>query len=381
MKKMTDATYWITIAHLQRWGYEKINDLIIKVFHDNNSNWESFFETDEIEWKNVYKLSDKQILDIKQAKIELPNNSFFAEDLLSQGYELIPINSPDYSKTLKKNLGKKHSPPVLYIKGNKQIMQENSIAIVGSRDANDISLQFTDNIANLASKEFKVIVSGFAKGVDKQALDSSIKYKGQSIIVLPQGIMTFASGFNKYYKELVNGDVLVVSTFHPKATWSVGLAMSRNPIIYGFAKEIFVAQSSDKGGTWEGVMDGLKKGRAIFVRKPEIKEKSANFLLIKSGAVAVDFNGKKACEETIENIVTVENTEIINKELSFEEQIITALKNRPLSAKQLIETLNLQLTTQKLLSILKKFSFVEPIEKTKPQIFRIRDENLIARLF
>ena len=87
------------------------------------------------------------------------------------------------------------------LKGNKKIMQEQSIAIVGSRAASEIALNFTGNIAKNASKDYKVVVSGFAKGVDKQALDSAIKYKGQSIIVLPQGIMTFSSGFKKYYKQ------------------------------------------------------------------------------------------------------------------------------------------------------------------------------------
>ncbi len=42
----------------------------------------------------------------------------------------------------------------------------------------------------------------------------------------------------KYYKQLVEGDVLVLSTFHPKAPWRVELAMARNPIIYGLADEI-----------------------------------------------------------------------------------------------------------------------------------------------
>ena len=60
-------------------------------------------------------------------------------------------------------------------------MQEQSIAIVGSWAASEIALNFTDNIAKNASKDYKVVVSGFAKGVDKQALDSAIKYKGQSI--------------------------------------------------------------------------------------------------------------------------------------------------------------------------------------------------------
>ena len=221
----------------------------------------------------------------------MPNYAFLAESLLNEGYEVLPVISDEYSKTLKENL-KTQAPVVLYVKGNKQILKEKSIAIVGSRTASDLALQFTDNVARSASEQYKVIVSGFAKGVDKQALDSAIKYKGQSIIVLPQGIMTFDSGFKKYYRQIIDGDVLVLSTFHPKAPWRVELAMARNTIIYGLASEIFVAESNEKGGTWSGVVDGLRKNRLIFVRKPGKGEKNANNLLIEKGAIPVDFDGK-----------------------------------------------------------------------------------------
>ena len=92
--------------------------------------------------------------------------------------------------------------------------------------------------------------------------------------------MTFSSGFKNYYKQIVDGDVLVLSTFFPKVPWKAELAMARNPIIYGLANEIYVAESAEKGGTWSGVVDGLRKGRKIFVRKPEPSEKNANNLLI-----------------------------------------------------------------------------------------------------
>ncbi len=261
---MKDAAYWITLAHLPRWGYLKINNLIVQFFHEKKITIEEFFQLPESEWRKDYKLDEKQILDLHHARKEIVNNAFLAESFLNQGYEILPIISPEYSKTLKTNLKAANAPSVLYIKGNKKILSEKSIAIVGSRAASDHALKFTDNIAKKASTEFKVVVSGFAKGVDKQALDSALKYKGQSIIVLPQGIMTFGSGFKTYYKQIIDGDVLVLSTFFPKAPWKVELAMARNPIIYGLADEIFVAESSDKGGTWSGVLDGLKKGRKIY---------------------------------------------------------------------------------------------------------------------
>jgi len=196
-----EAAYWIALAHLPRWGYLKLNNLIIKFHHEQKLSIEDFFQLSEIDWKNQFGIDLKDIEDLKKAKSELANNAFLAETLDNEGYELIPITSPLYSKTLKENLKAAHAPALLYIKGNKQIMDEKSIAIVGSRSASDKSLEFTDNIAKLASKEYKVVVSGFAKGVDSQALDSAIYYKGQSIIVLPQGIMTFGSGFKKYYKQ------------------------------------------------------------------------------------------------------------------------------------------------------------------------------------
>jgi len=283
MMQTKETPYWIGLAHLPKWGAAKINALVIKFFHEEQLSIVDFFHLDETKWKSRYGLTTPDVNDLLKAKSDLPNLAFLAENLLNEGYEVIPLTAPDYSPTLKTNLKSAHSPVVLYIKGNKQLMKEKSVAIVGSREATEISLKFTDNIAKLVSKEYKVVVSGFAKGVDKQALDSAIKYKGQSIIVLPQGILTFLSGFKTYYKQIVSGDVLVLSSFFPKAPWQKELAMARNPIIYGLADEIYVAESSEKGGTWSGVVDGLRKKRKIYVRKPGTNEKNANNLLIQKG--------------------------------------------------------------------------------------------------
>jgi predicted Rossmann fold nucleotide-binding protein DprA/Smf involved in DNA uptake len=372
MKQHTEIPYWITLAHLPKWGVEKINRLVVKIVHDNQMSLETFFHS-ESEWQDKFALSDTDISDLQNAKSELPNNAFLAEDLLSQGFEVVPINSPEYSKTLKANL-KLKAPTILYVKGNKQIMQENSIAIVGSRDADDISLQFTDNIAKKASEQFKVVVSGFAKGVDKQALDSAIKYKGQSIIVLPQGIMTFGSGIKKYYKEITTGDVLVVSTFHPKAVWSAGLAMARNPIIYALATEIYVAQSSESGGTWSGVMDGLKKGRTILVRRPNESEKNANLILIEKGAKAVDFEGN-AIENTevVETIQKPNNNETSKK--NGIDEVIALLEKQTLTPKEILEKLELNMTDKELTKKLKSLPNIQTIKKSNKIYYFIKQDS------
>ena len=365
-----EEAYWITLAHLPRWGYAKINNIIAKFHHDYKISITEFFQLSDLELRDLYSLEEKDIISLNQAKLEIPNNAFIAESLVNEGYELIPIISSEYSNTLKENLKLKHSPSLLYVKGDKTILQENSIAIVGSRDASEIALQFTDNIAKMASKEYKVVVSGFAKGVDKQALDSVLKYNGRSIIVLPQGIATFDSGFRTYYKPLVSGDLLVLSVFPPKATWNTGFAMARNPIIYGLANEIYVAESSEKGGTWSGAIDGLKKGRNIYVRNVTEEENNANQLLIEKGGIAIDNFG-----ERINTYIPKEELEIdlVNEpKVNYEDKIVELLYNGQYAVKDIIKILKLDLTEKKVRDILKQRKDVE-ITCKKPLKFTMKD--------
>jgi predicted Rossmann fold nucleotide-binding protein DprA/Smf involved in DNA uptake len=286
-----DYPYWIAIAHLPRWRTERVNRLLVEILHQRKMQLQEFFALPPESWQNEFSLTPKEVEALNEARTQLSNYAFMAEELLAQGFQMISINAKEYSAALKKNLQMKHAPPVLYVKGNIKQLHEPTVAVVGSREASERALQFADAVAKKCAAQFRVVVSGFAKGVDKQALDSSIKYGGHSIIVLPQGILTFGSGIKKYYAQIVEGDVLVLSTFFPKAGWDAGLAMARNVYIYGLAEEIYVAESNDKGGTWTGVVDGLKKGRAIYVRRPESDEKNANQLLIAKGAIAVDAEG------------------------------------------------------------------------------------------
>ncbi|RJQ57601.1 MAG: DNA-processing protein DprA, partial [Stygiobacter sp.] len=335
-----EYAYWMALAHLPKLSNKIKNELIVKIFQEGLSIID-LFQLDRITLKKDYLLNDNEITLLEESKNDLANYAFIVEDLLEQGYDIIPITSENYSSILKNNLKRSYSPPVIYTKGNKQILKEKSIAIVGSRDASEIALKFTDNVAMKASKDFKVVVSGFAKGVDKQALDSAIKYNGQSIIVLPQGIMTFDSGFIKYYRHIIDGNVIVLSTFFPKAPWNVKLAMARNPIIYGLAEEIYVAESSEKGGTWSGVLDGLRKGRKIFVRESNHAEKNANKILIEKGALPVDLAGNIVKHVRYEQIETFTHVVSEPKMEPIETKIYELLNEGAFTSKEIVKKLNL----------------------------------------
>jgi DNA processing protein len=176
MTEIQQYAYWMALAHLPGWRTAKINRLIVDILHERKIALSDFFEMDKTGWSEDFNFNQKELNDLETAKTELPNYSFLVEDLLSQGFELIPLNSNEYSPTLENNLKLKYSPPLLYVKGNKDLLKETSIAIVGSRKASDVSLNFTKNVSQNAVKNYEVVVSGFAKGVDRAALEVSLFY-------------------------------------------------------------------------------------------------------------------------------------------------------------------------------------------------------------
>lgn len=343
---MNEAAYWITLAHIPGWGYVKTNK-VVRFFNEQNINIETFCNLPNRDWENVYGLGEKEITELREALTGLQANDFLAEQLQSEGIEVVPITSRDYPPALKKNLRESHAPTLLYIKGNKQILQEKSVGIVGSREASETSLHFTDNMARKATREFKVVVSGFAKGVDKQALDSALKYIGQSIIVLPQGIMTFDAGFKTYAKHIEEGDLLVLSTFHPRSPWKSEQALARNTVIYGLSDDVYVAESGETGGTWSGAMEALRKKRTVYVRQPLEGEENANALLIEKGATPVDSEGK-----------IIPNQAKEEQRIEYEKKILELLKTGDFTATEIILKLELHWTETELKAFM----------KTKPEV-------------
>ena len=367
-----ELTYWVTLALIPKMWTKRKNEIYVNCFQhvpqisiidlfENSANWD------------LVGMNDIEKTQFEEAKVQLANNSFLVEELIAQGYDILPITHEDYPRLLKDNL-KFNAPTVIYTKGNKSLLQAPSIAIVGSRNADAKSLSFTDNIAKKATNENKVVVSGFAKGVDRQALDSSVEINGKSIIVLPQGIMTFGSGFKQYFKHIAQGRVLVMSTFAPKAPWSVEFAMARNPIIYGMASEIFVAQSDDKGGTWSGVIDGLRKKRPIYVRYPEKKEKNANLLLIQKGASAVDFYGNSLTLSPEEQKTPDE----IKKEKLDSELIAILNSVEKISVKEIIGRLSLDWKDDKMKRYLDNMQQAEKIKIKNRIYYRLKGKAEIG---
>jgi predicted Rossmann fold nucleotide-binding protein DprA/Smf involved in DNA uptake len=178
---------------------------------------------------------------------------------------------------------KESTPPVLFYAGEKALLGQPGIAVVGSRHLDEAGQECARFVGNACGFSGMVLYSGGAKGADTLSMDSALESRGTAVGVLADSLEKVARSRKD---ALRRGDLCLVTPYSPKAGFSVGAAMGRNRLIYTLADyAIVVASDAGTSGTWAGATETLKNGWVpVFVlyhdRMPE-----GNKLLLQKGAL------------------------------------------------------------------------------------------------
>ncbi len=185
--------------------------------------------------------------------------AFELDRLKSRGIWVVTVADDQYPSRLRERLGD-NAPPVLFGSGDPGLLEGGGIAIVGSRDADDEAVSFTERLAAAAARAGTAVVSGGARGIDVTAMRAAFEAGGSVLGVVPEGV-------EKRLREsstrsaVAGGHAVLVSAYHPSAPFSAGAAMGRNKLIYALADVAVVVSSSEgSGGTWTGALEALKHG-------------------------------------------------------------------------------------------------------------------------
>lgn len=199
------------------------------------------------------------------------------------GLWVMTRSDPDYPSRLKKHI-KFDAPPVLFGCGNRQLLDQGGIAVIGSREATEADLAFTTQLgADIALQGYSV-VSGGARGVDETAMLGALSKEGTVVGILSDSLLRAATSA-KYRKGLMARNLVLVSPYNPEAGFDVGNAMARNKYVYCLADAaVVVATGKDKGGTWNGAVEDLKQGWVPLWIKPHVDSQSGNAALVERGA-------------------------------------------------------------------------------------------------
>jgi predicted Rossmann fold nucleotide-binding protein DprA/Smf involved in DNA uptake len=182
------------------------------------------------------------------------------------GLWVISRSDSSYPEHLKRYLGQS-APPLLYGVGSMDLLDRGGLVVVGSRDRSEEDGDFARRVGEHCAKEGIAIISGAAKGIDREAMSGALEAGGWALGVLAEGLARTATS-GQYRSGLVSDRLTLVSPYDPDSRWFVYAAMERNKLLYGLSDAaLVVASSADNGGTWAGACEALQHGRVkVFVK-------------------------------------------------------------------------------------------------------------------
>lgn len=255
-------------------------------------------------------------------------------------------------------------PPVLYIRGEIGALTPLlGICVVGMRNCSPYGIQAASYFASCLAEQSVCIVSGLARGIDAAAHQGALTSKrdGCTIAVLAGGLdQVYPPEHGKLFDAIAECGA-VVSENPPGSKIYPYSAPLRNRLMAGLSHGVLLVEAACKSGTQYTIDAALNAGRSIFAipgRLGEAGSELPNRLIAQGAKIALcaedifeEFRfgvceGDTAGLEGIRTEQTVadepDQSQKILVELSPEEtKIYDALKDRPLSADELVEVTRL----------------------------------------
>ena len=271
-------TYLIALNQIEKIGDRRIYELI--------KHYESV--------ENIFEDKEKNLKELIEKKFKFKINDFSKNEILDKAENIIKKSEEHEIKILSLfdkeypfNLKQIDNPPyILYYKGDLKKLRRNSISIVGTRNPTNESKKYAFDIASKLSALNITVVSGMAKGIDKEAHLGAISSLVNTAAVLGNGIdIVYPSENVKVYNKLIESGI-VVSEFEVGRKPDRMNFPRRNRIISGLSYATIMVEASSKSGALITVDYALNQGREVYIAPydEKLKEYFGNHKLYKEGA-------------------------------------------------------------------------------------------------
>ena len=228
--------------------------------------------------KDVLKKNYEVFLD---AIVNYNSNQFFGE-LNKRNIKAITIFSNNYSNSL---LNLKNPPYVLFYVGDIELLNQKSVAIVGTRSPSSYGKQITEKYSRELSRAGVCVVSGLATGVDKIAHEFALEENGKTIAVLGGGFDHIFPAANINLAREIGKRGLIITEYFPKIAPTKYTFPYRNRIIAALSSAILITEAGIKSGSLYTKEYADDLGIETYAVPGNItsQKSSATNMLIKSG--------------------------------------------------------------------------------------------------
>jgi len=244
---------------------------------------------------NIYAAPIKQLRqvvgpEIASAISDGPDEDLFAPTLAwvqQAGNHIVTLADEAYPRTL---LEIPDPPPLLYAKGNLQLLDARCIAIVGSRNASPQGEKNAEDFAAALSESGFCIVSGMALGIDGAAHRGALRGSGATLAVVGTGLDIVYPSRHRELAHQIAERGLIISEFGLGTPSRAQNFPRRNRIISGLSQGCLVVEANVRSGSLITARLAAEQGREVFAIPGSIHSPLAKgcHQLIKQGAKLVD---------------------------------------------------------------------------------------------
>jgi DNA processing protein len=231
------------------------------------------------------------------------------------GIRLITWAEAEYPKLLTQIYD---PPPLLYVRGNVEVLSRHAISMVGTRRPTPYGNQMTERLARDLAERGLVIISGLARGIDSSAhRGACTAARGGTIGVLGSGIDVIYPKENRKLFEEVEKRGAIVTEFPLGTHPAPENFPMRNRIVAGMALGVIVAQGALYSGSLITSRLAMEFGREVYGIPGNVTEPMsfAPNQLIKQGAKLVT-----KWEEVVEELPTEVRAELFPMEATTAEE-------------------------------------------------------------
>lgn len=304
MKQASDIESWLSLNLINGLGDESIRRLLVAfgsptaIFSASTSALEQTVKAPIA--KAIRQGADPGKISATLKWLEDPANS------------IVTLADADYPAQL---LNIADPPPLLYLKGQRNLLKSSALAVVGSRNATPQGIANAESFSEAASHAGLCIISGMALGIDTAAHLGGLRGTAASIAVVGTGLDIVYPAKNHQLAHRLAREGALISEF-PLGTPAIGRNFPRrNRIISGMSQGCLVVEAALRSGSLITARQALEQGREVLAIPGSIHSPLSKgcHALIKQGAKLV------------------ENTQDILDELNYQSVIVSDSKSKETS--------------------------------------------------
>lgn len=228
--------------------------------------------------ENIYKVGLEEIQKLPRMNPAKAERIFASQDKLSEieehilfleelGIGISTILDDNYPSILKKI---DDPPPLLYYKGEFPLKKQSSIALVGTTQPTEEGKKEAILLGKALASRGVMVVSGLAKGIDKESHMGALIGEGKTYAVLGNGLGNIYPKENIHLAKEISENGALLTEYPLNVPVNVGQLMSRNRIIVGLSQAVIVVETRpDAKGVIDAGQRAKDQGKPVFLVKKE----------------------------------------------------------------------------------------------------------------